>query len=84
MFTLVNAVIGLVAAVVLGVLFLVGLPFIILAVIALVAFVVLSVIFGLAIGLIKLALFVVLPVLVVFWLLKAVFGFGRKRTTTFS
>lgn len=84
MLTLLNAVVGFFVAVVLGVLFLVGLPFIILAVIALVAFVCLAVIFGLAIGLLKLALFVVLPVLVVFWLLKAVFGFGRKRTTTFS
>ncbi|MDE3216269.1 MAG: hypothetical protein KGO03_07725 [Gemmatimonadota bacterium] len=84
MFTLVNAVIGLVAAVVLGVLFLIGLPFIIMAVIALVGFVLLAVVFGLAVGLLKLALFVVLPVLVVFWVLKAVFGFGRRRTTTFS
>ena len=86
MFTLVNAVIGLVAAVVLGVLFLVGLPFLSMAVIAIVAFVLLAVIFGLAVGLLKLALFVVLPVLVVFWVLKAVFGFGRGRgrTTTFS
>lgn len=80
MFTIVSAVIGLVAAVVLGVLFLIGLPFIIMAVIALVAFVILGVVFGLAIGLLKLALFVVLPVLFVFWLLKAVFGFGRRRS----
>jgi hypothetical protein len=81
MFTLINAVIGLVAAVVLGVLFLLGLPFLIMAVIALVAFVVLGVVFGLAIGLLKLALFVVLPVFVVFWLVKNVLGFGRKRTS---
>jgi hypothetical protein len=84
MFTLFNAVIGFVAAVVLGALFLLGLPFLIMAVIAIVAFAVLAAILGLAVGLLKLALFVVLPVLVVFWLLKAVFGFGRHRTTTFS
>ncbi len=80
MFTLINAVIGFVAAVVLGVLFLVGLPFIIMAVIALVAFVILAVIFGLAVGLLKLALFVVLPVMLVFWLIKNVLGFGHRRT----
>ncbi len=80
MFTLVNALIGLVAAVVLGVLFLVGLPFLIMAVIALVAFAVLAAIFGLAIGLLKLAIFVVLPVFVLFWLVKNVLGFGRKRS----
>ena len=80
MFTLVNGLIGLVAAVVLGVLFLVGLPFLIMAVIALVAFAVLAAIFGLAIGLLKLAIFVVLPVFVLFWLVKNVLGFGRKRS----
>ena len=65
----------------LGVLFLFGLPFLIMAVIALVAFVLCGVVFGLAMGLLKLALFVVLPVFVVFWLVKNVFGFGRRRTT---
>jgi hypothetical protein len=80
MFTLVSAVLGLVGAIILGVLFLLGLPFIIMAVIALVAFVCLAVVFGLAVGLLKLAIFVVLPVMFVFWLLKAVFGFGRRRT----
>lgn len=80
MFTIVNILIGLCAAVVLGVLFLVGLPFLIMAVIAIVAFAVLAAMFGLAIGLLKLALFVVLPVFVVFWLVKNVLGFGRKRT----
>jgi hypothetical protein len=84
MFTLVNAVIGFFAAVVLGVLFLLGLPFLIMAVIALVAFAILAAILGLAVGLLKLALFVVVPVLVVFWVVKAVFGWGRRRTTTFS
>ena len=80
MFTLVNALIGLVAAVVLGVLFLIGLPFLIMFVIAIVAFAVLAAIFGLAIGLLKLALFVVLPVFIVFWLVKNVLGLGRKRS----
>lgn len=80
MFTLVNALIGLCAAVILGVLFLVGLPFLIMAVIAVVAFAVLAAIFGLAIGLLKLALFVVLPVFVVFWVVKQVFGLGRRRS----
>jgi hypothetical protein len=36
------------------------------------------VILGLAVGLLKLALFVVLPILVLFWLAKALFGIGRK------
>ncbi len=81
MFTLVSGIIGFFAAVVLGVLFLVGLPFLIMAVIALVAFAVVAAIFGLAIGLLKLALFVVVPVLVVFWVAKAVFGLGRRRST---
>ena len=80
MFTFVNALIGLCAAVILGVLFLVGLPFLIMAVIAVVAFAVLAAIFGLAIGLLKLALFVVLPVFVVFWVVKQVFGLGRRRS----
>ncbi|MGH7670194.1 MAG: hypothetical protein ACRENQ_11950 [Gemmatimonadaceae bacterium] len=80
MFTLINALIGLGAAVVLGVLFLVGLPFLIMAVVAIVAFAVLAAIFGLAVGLLKLAFFVVLPVLVVFWLVKNVLGLGRKRS----
>ncbi len=82
MFTLLGAAVGLVAAVVLGVLFLFGLPFIIMAVIALVAFVLLGVIFGLAIGLLKLAVFVVLPVFVLFWFVKNVLGFGRKHATS--
>lgn len=81
MLTLVNVLIGLVAAVVLGVLFLIGLPFLIMFVIAIVAFAVLAAIFGLAIGLLKLALFVVLPVFIVFWLVKNVLGLGRKRST---
>ncbi|HEX8725785.1 MAG TPA: hypothetical protein VF737_10390 [Gemmatimonadaceae bacterium] len=81
MLTLVNVLIGLVAAVVLGVLFLIGLPFLIMFVIAIVAFAVLAAIFGLAIGLLKLALFVALPVFVVFWLVKNVLGLGRKRST---
>lgn len=81
MLTLVNVLIGLVAAVVLGVLFLIGLPFLIMFVIAIVAFAVLAAIFGLAIGLLKLALFVVLPVFVVFWLVKNVLELGRKRST---
>lgn len=80
MFTLINALIGLCAAVVLGVLFLVGLPFLIMAVVAVVAFAVLAAIFGLAVGLLKLALFVVLPVFIVFWLVKNVLGLGRKRS----
>jgi hypothetical protein len=80
MFTLVGAIAGLVGSIILGVLFLLGLPFIIMAVIALVAFVCLAVVFGLAVGLLKLAIFVVLPVMFVFWLLKTVFGFGRRRT----
>ena len=80
MFTLISAVIGFVAAAVLGVLLLVGLPFLIMAVIALVGFAILAAIFGLAIGLVKLALFVVLPVLFLFWLVKVVFGVGRRRT----
>ena len=80
MFTLINALIGLCAAVVLGVLFLVGLPFLIMAVVAVVAFAVLAATFGLAVGLLKLALFVVLPVFIVFWLVKNVLGLGRKRS----
>ena len=80
MFTLAHAIAGFITAIVLGVLFLFGLPFILLAVIALVAFVCLAVIFGLAIGLLKLALFVVLPVMVLFWLAKKVLGIGRTRT----
>ena len=81
MFTLVTAIVGFVGAVVLGVLFLFGLPFLIMAVIALVAFVLVATIFGLAVGLLKLALVVVLPVLLVFWLVKKVFGVGRRQTT---
>ncbi|HVB32029.1 MAG: hypothetical protein ACYCVL_01420 [Gemmatimonadaceae bacterium] len=81
MFTLFSAVIGLIGAVVLGVLFLLGLPFIIMFVIAIVAFVLLAVVFGLAIGLLKLALFVVLPVFVVFWLVKNLLGLGRERSS---
>ncbi len=81
MFTLFSAVIGLIGAVVLGVLFLLGLPFIIMFVIAIVAFVLLAVVFGLAIGLLKLALFVVLPVFVVFWLVKNLLGIGRERSS---
>ncbi|HET7631805.1 MAG TPA: hypothetical protein VFK16_05750 [Gemmatimonadaceae bacterium] len=78
MFTLINVVLGLVGSVVLGVLFLIGLPFILMIVLALVAFAVLAMVFGLVVGLLKLALFVVLPVLVVFWVVKAVFGIGRR------
>lgn len=81
MFTLFSVVIGLIGAVVLGVLFLLGLPFIIMFVIAVVAFVLLAVVFGLAIGLLKLALFVVLPVFVVFWLVKNLLGLGRERSS---
>ena len=81
MFTLFSVVIGLIGAVVLGVLFLLGLPFIIMFVIAIVAFVLLAVVFGLAIGLLKLALFVVLPVFVVFWLVKNLLGLGRERSS---
>lgn len=81
MFTLVGGAIGLVGAVILGVLFLFGLPFIIMAVIAIVAFALIAAVLGLVAGLFKLAIFVVLPVLVLFWVAKAVFGLGRSRSS---
>jgi hypothetical protein len=72
--------VGLVGLLVGAVVLVIGLPFIILFVVALCAVVVLALLFGLTIAFLKLALFFVLPALLVWWILKAVFGLGRKAS----